>query len=147
MGTFALEHLRSGDVGKALTAYQQHDRIRTYDRAQQAKAHVVDDWLTARANGTDVIMVASRNADIADLNNLAQRHLVEAGIVHGPARAVVVEIVVETSKRPTRCCSCANDRRLGVHNGMRVTIESVHPMRSVDLTVTTSDRHRIDVPR
>jgi ATP-dependent exoDNAse (exonuclease V) alpha subunit len=47
----ALEQLRSGDVGKALAAYQHHDRMRTYETAPMAKAKVVDDWLAARVLG------------------------------------------------------------------------------------------------
>jgi TrwC relaxase/AAA domain/UvrD-like helicase C-terminal domain len=143
----ALEQLRSGDVGKALTAYQEHDRMRTYETAHGAKAHVVNDWLTARADGTDVIMVASRNADIADLNNLAHRHLVDAGIVQGPARMVEVDDRRREFQAGDEVLFLRNDRRLGVRNGMRATIERVHPMGSVDLTVTTTDRQRIDVPR
>ena len=143
----ALEQLRSGDVGKALAAYQQHDRMRTYETANVAKATVVDDWLAARANGTDVIMLASRNVDIADLNELAHRRLVDAGVVHGPARVVDVEDRRREFQAGDEVLFLRNDRRLGVRNGMRATIERVHPMGSVDLTVATSDGQRIDVPR
>ncbi len=143
----ALDQLRSGDVGKALTTYTQHDRMRTYETSSEAKARMVDDWLTARANGTDVIMLASRNADIADLNELAHRHLVKAGVVHGPARVVDVDDRRRESEAGDEVLFLRNDRRLGVRNGMRATIERIHPMGSVDLTVTTSDRLRVDVPR
>ena len=143
----ALEQLRSGDVGQALTAYQQNDRMRTYETARAAKAHVVDDWLTARAQGTDVIMLASRNADIADLNELAHRQLVAAGVVHGPTRVVDIEDRRREFQAGDEVLFLRNDRRLGVRNGMRATINRVHPMGSVDLTVMTTDRQRIDVPR
>ncbi len=143
----ALEQLRSGDVGKALTAYQQNDRMRTYETASDAKTHLVDDWLKARANGTDVIMLASRNADIADLNELAHRHLVVAGVVRGPARVVDVDDRRREFQAGDEVLFLRNDRRLGVRNGMRATINRVHPMGSVDLTVMTTDRQRIDVPR
>ncbi len=143
----ALEQLRSGDVGKALTAYLEHDRMRAYETANEAKTQVVDDWLAARANGTDVIMLASRNADIADLNNLAHRYLVETGGVQGPARIVEVDDRRREFQAGDEVLFLRNDRRLGVRNGMRATIERVHPMGSVDLTVTTTDRQRIDVPR
>ena len=143
----ALEQLRSGDVGKALTAYQQHDRVHTYETANEAKAQVVGDWLAARANGADVIMLASRNVDIVDLNNLAHRHLVGAGVVHGPARVADIDDRRREFQAGDEVLFLRNDRRLGVRNGMHATIERVHPMGSVDLTVTTSDRQRIDVPR
>ena len=143
----ALEQLRSGDVGKALSAYQQHDRVRTYETARDAKARVVDDWLAARATGSDAIMLASRNVDIADLNNLAHRHLVDAGVVHGPARVVEVDDRRREFQAGDEVLFLRNDRRLGVRNGMRATIERVHPLGSLDLTVTTTDRQRIDVPR
>lgn len=143
----ALEQLRSGDVGKALTAYQQHDRMRTYETSAEAKARLVDDWLAARAKGSDAIMLASRNADIADLNELAHRHLVEAGVVHGPVRTVDVDDRRREFQAGDEVLFLRNDRRLGVRNGMRATIESVHPIGSIDLTVTTNDRQRIDVPR
>lgn len=143
----ALEQLRSGDVGKALTAYQEHDRMRTDETAPEAKARIVDDWLAARANGNDVIMLASRNADIADLNNLAHRHLVEAGVVQGPARMVEVDDRRREFQAGDEVLFLRNDRRLGVRNGMLATIERVHPIGSVDLTVTTTSSQRIDVPR
>ncbi len=143
----ALEQLRSGDVGKALTAYQQHDRMRTHETARDAKAYLVDDWLTARAQGTDVIMLASRNADIADLNELAHRHLVVAGVVRGPARVIDIDERRREFQAGDEVLFLRNDRRLGVRNGMRATIDRVRPLGSVDITVTTSDRQRIDVPR
>ena len=82
----ALEQLRSGDVGKALNAYLSNGRIHALATAAETKTRMVDDWLAARANGADAIMLASRNVDIADLNDLAHRHLVDAGVVHGPIR-------------------------------------------------------------
>ena len=142
----ALEQLRSGDVGKALAAYQQHDRMRTYETAAMAKAKVVDDWLAARAKGTDVIMLASRNIDIADLNALAHRRLVEAGVVHGPARIVDVGDRRREFQAGDEVLFLRNDRRLGVRNGMRATIERVYPPGSVALTVATNEQQRIDVP-
>ena len=146
MERVALEQLRSGDVGKALTAYQQHDRMRTYETAHEAKARIVDDWLSA-SHGNDVIMLASRNADIADLNRLAHRHLVEAGVVHGPARVGrLATNAVESSKPATKCCSSATTVASASATAC-VQRSSGAPVGSVDLTVTTSDRQHIDVPR
>ena len=121
--------------------------MHTYETANEAKAQVVEHCLAARANGTDVTMLASRNVDIADLNELAHRHLVEVGIVHGPVRIVDVDDRRREFQAGNEVLFLRNDRRLGVRNGMRATTERVHPMGSVDLTVTTSDRQRIDVPR
>jgi ATP-dependent exoDNAse (exonuclease V) alpha subunit len=91
-------------------------------------------------------MLASRNIDIADLNALAHRRLVDAGVVHGPARVVDVDDHRREFQAGDEVLFLRNDRRLGVRNGMRATIERVHPMGSVDLTVATSDGQRIDVP-
>ena len=121
--------------------------MRTHETSREAKVRVVEDWLAARATGSDVIVLASRNADIADLNDLTHRHLVDAGVVHGPARPVEVDDRRREFHAGDEVLFLRNDRRLGVRNGMRATIERVHPMGSVDLTVTTTDRQRIDVPR
>ena len=96
----------------------QHDRMRTYETAHETKANMVEHWLAARANGTDAIMLASRNADIADLNELAHRHLVEAGVVHGPARVVDVNDRRREFQAGDEVLFLRNDRRLGVRNGM-----------------------------
>ena len=121
--------------------------MRTYETAHDAKAHVVNDWLNARAHGTDVIVLASRNADIADLSELAHRHLVVAGVVRGPARVVDVDERNREFQAGDEVLFLRNDRRLGVRNGMRATIEQIHPESSFDLTVRTSDQQRVAVPR
>ena len=92
-------------------------------------------------------MLASRNADIADLNELAHRHLVAAGVVGGPARVVDIDDRRREFQAEDEVLFLRNDRPLGVPNGMRATVDRVHPIGSVDLTVTTTDRQRIDVPR
>jgi len=40
---------------------------------------MVDDWLTQRANGHDVLMLASERATVAELNRLSRAHLVARG--------------------------------------------------------------------
>ena len=115
-----------------------HDRIHTFGTAAETKARLVDDWLSARANGSDVVMLASRNGDTADLNDLAHRHRVEAGVVHGPARIIDVGDRHRELQEGDEVLFLRNDRRLGVRNGMRGTIEQVHPLGSVALKVMTT---------
>jgi hypothetical protein len=120
----ALRLLREGHADDALSAYAAHGRVVTGASAEAVRSRMVADWWAAqRVERADVVMVACRRADVRDLNERARALRVAAGEVSGaelvlPGGAVAVGDRVMTRR---------NDRRLGVRNGSRGTVNSVDP--------------------
>ena len=121
----ALEELRRGDVGAALVAYRSNDRLVSAPTAIDVRRTMVADWWSHRLTGDSVAMSAYRRDDVDDLNGRARAYLVRAGEVTGP------ELVV--ADRPFQAgdqiVCLKNDRRIGVCNGTRATIDAVEPER------------------
>ena len=96
---------------------------------------MVADWWSHRLAGDTVAMTAFRRNDVDDLNGRARAYLVRAGDVSGP------ELVLDD--RPYQAgdqiVCLKNNRRLGVCNGTRATIQAVDPDRAT-LTITFDDR-------
>jgi ATP-dependent exoDNAse (exonuclease V) alpha subunit len=117
----ALAELRTGDPRAAFDAYQAHGRIHHAKDRDWLRERLVSDWWASRAQGTQSVMVATRNADVEDLNRRARQHLAAAGllvadqiVLGGRAFAVGDEVLA------TR-----NDYRLAVLNGNRATITRI----------------------
>lgn len=73
----ALDDLRNGRVAEAVAAYGTNGRIITADNADALRQRLVDDWFNAP--GVDKVMIATRRADVADLNDRARALLDAAG--------------------------------------------------------------------
>lgn len=73
----ALNDLRNGRVSEAVAAYGANGRIITADNADALRQRLVDDWFAAP--GDDKVMIATRRADVADLNDRARALLDAAG--------------------------------------------------------------------
>jgi conjugative relaxase-like TrwC/TraI family protein len=139
----ALDLLRDGDVLTALDAYDAAERLHLLDDAPTARTSIVADYLDARGSGGDVVMLATRRADVRALNALARRALLESGEL-GDA----VEV---TSRRGGRSewrvgdavVVTANHYPLGLINGSRGHLSKVS---EGGVTVTT-DTGQIEVPR
>ena len=63
----ALTHLRHGNTTDALNAYQSHDRVRRYDRHDDAVTHLAARWAadTIGRDPLQVIMLAATRAEVA----------------------------------------------------------------------------------
>lgn len=139
----ALDLLRDGDVMTALNAYDAAGRLHLLDDAPAARMGIVGDYLDARGSGGDVVMLATRRADVRVLNALARRTLLDAGelgdAVSVPSRRGgrsewrVGDAVVVT----------ANHYPLGLINGSRGHLTKV---AEHGVTVAT-DTGQIEVPR
>ena len=70
--------LRDGDPRAALVGYARHDRITVTHRDEEARERLVSDWIAQGATD-DVVMLAHRRRDVADLHLRARRHLRIAG--------------------------------------------------------------------
>ncbi len=120
----ALDELRHGNPGTALTTCHQHGRIRTADTPEQLRDRLVDDWWhTATDDLPASIMIALRRSDVADLNHRARTAMLTAGRLTGPAlHAGGLEL-----RAGDRIVCLRNAPRLGVVNGTRATITRIHP--------------------
>lgn len=117
----ALELLRGGQAGDALSTYHEHGRLVVTDTADQQRERMVTDWQTARGDGRNVIMIALRRADVAELNQRARAYMTATGqlgadvvVVHGQPIAVGDQVV-----------ALHNHTGLGVTNGTQGVVANV----------------------
>lgn len=137
----ALEELRCGDVDSAFAAYRDNDRVVQAPTAIDVRRAMVADWWSHRLAGDTVAMTAYRRNDVDDLNGRARAYLVRAGQLSGPK--LVLDDRPYQSGDQIVCLK--NNRRLGVCNGTRATVQAVDPDRGT-LTVTCDDR-RVLLPK
>ncbi len=136
-----LAELRTGDPDRALDAYIAHDRIHHADSDDDARDLLVDKWMTARADGANVLMVAGRLADVDDLNRRAryvlwdESHIGEDLVMLGGRAFAVRDTVL----------ALRNDYQLGLLNGTRGVVERIDTSRH-EITLTTTSRQSLVVP-
>lgn len=118
----AVVELREGRAAKAIERLSQHGRVVTAATAPAARARLVGDWLAARDDGQDAVMIASRHKDVNDLNDTARQALLHRGDVAGPA----VDANGRHFAAGDRVMALRNNRRLGLTNGHRGTVLAAH---------------------
>jgi ATP-dependent exoDNAse (exonuclease V) alpha subunit len=139
----ALAELRDGDVGAWLGAYREHDRIRGGRDAESTRAQLAEDWWqTMREHpGADVVMVAHRRADVADLNARARDRLSRGGLLGDEELHVAGRSFAEGD----RVIACRNDHRAGVANGTRGRVVDIdHERSSVVVELDRGERVELD---
>lgn len=121
--------IRRQDVA-GLDDYAAHDRIRSGDRQAMIEA-VYDHWADGYLSGRDSLMVARTNEAVDELNQRAQRLLVELGRVEaggiaiaGGAVANVGDVVI--TRHPDRRIRVSGATR-HVRNGARWRVVEVGP--------------------
>jgi ATP-dependent exoDNAse (exonuclease V) alpha subunit len=129
----ALDHLRNGQVDRALALYDTHERIHIAPDEAAAVERLVSDWWTSR--GGDAVMIAARRSDVARLNVAARARLRAAGDlgaeelrINGAGYAAGDHIVIRR-----------NDPQLGVCNGDPGVVTSIDARRR-HLTVDVGER-------
>jgi hypothetical protein len=128
----ALQELRTGNVERALSAYENHDRVTVAKTAIDVRNQMAADWFAATLAGDRVVMIAAWRFDVGDLNQRARRHLSDTGALAGPSLSTG-DVTLQAGDR---VLCLRNARRLGVQNGTVATITriDVHT-RSLDLRV------------
>ncbi|HVU75161.1 MAG TPA: MobF family relaxase [Mycobacteriales bacterium] len=143
----ALSSYRTGDVGGALDAYLEHERVHTANSADELTKTIARDYLTATEHGRDVLVLAPLRRDVAALNESIRTGLIAEG------RLGRDELVIATrDARGDNSTSgdlrlrvgdqvmvTANDTTLGVVNGSRGTVTSVDAGRQA-LTMLIAGR-------
>jgi ATP-dependent exoDNAse (exonuclease V) alpha subunit len=138
----ALTELRSGDVQRFLRAYHRHDRIHTFDTADELRTQLVADWHEAVVRGEDTVILAMHRKDVDELNRRARESLLADGRLNGPMLAVgEQEFGVGDQVLMLR-----NRRAVGLLNGMRGTVSAMDPSRGT-MTVSLANGSEIPVPR
>lgn len=133
----ALATLRAGDVTTALDAYSRHRRIHTAATPSDLQARVAADYATARGRGQDVVLLASRRADVAALNRAVRDHLIATGAL-GPDE---LAIGTQRYRAGERVILTANDHQRALFNGTRGTISAID-LASRRLELSTDDGRR-----
>jgi conjugative relaxase-like TrwC/TraI family protein len=139
----ALTALREGRVQEWADAYRDHDRIVTGTDAASVRAQLVDDWHNAcrQHPDEDVVMLAHRRADVADLNHRARERLRTAGQLgkdelHAAGREFAVGDRVVTAR---------NNRARQITNGHRGTVTGLDAER-LTLTISFDDSSERALP-
>ena len=125
----ALGHLRNGDVDPALELYRREGRIHDTGNTRD---QLVTDWIAARGDGAESVMLASTHVEVDDLNQRARRAMRGRGelgsdqvVINGRGFAVGDEVL-----------ALRNDYPNGVLNGTRLRVTAVdveaRQLRSVD---------------
>ena len=112
----ALADLRAGEVGRFLTAYQKNGRIHIGDTADSAKQKLISHWSTQLRFKRDVVILALRRDDVADLNRLARGKMID-GRRLGPEALIAGDRVV----------CLRNQRADGLLNGLRGVVAAIDP--------------------
>jgi ATP-dependent exoDNAse (exonuclease V) alpha subunit len=129
----ALDHLRNGQVDRALALYDTHERIHVAPDEAAAVGRLVSDWWTSR--GGDAVMIAARRSDVARLNAAARARLCAVGDlgpeelrINGAGYSAGDHVVIRR-----------NDPQLGVCNGDRAVVTSIDARRR-QLSVAVGER-------
>jgi ATP-dependent exoDNAse (exonuclease V) alpha subunit len=128
----ALADLRAGEVGRFLSAYQANGRIHIGDTADSAKQKLISHWSQLRVH-RDVVILALRRDDVADLNRLARREMLNSRRL-GPEALIAGDREFRTGDRVV---CLRNQRADGLLNGLRGVVTALDPdARSLTVRLT-----------
>lgn len=137
----ALADLRAGEVGRFLAAYQANGRIHVGDTADSAKQQLISHWSTQLRFRRDVVILALRRDDVADLNRLARREMLN-GRRLGQEALIAGDREFRTGDRVV---CLRNQRADGLLNGLRGVATAIDPSAR-SLTVRLTDGTDRTVP-
>jgi Ti-type conjugative transfer relaxase TraA len=137
----ALADLRAGEVGRFLTAYQAHGRIHIGDTSDSAKQQLISHWSTQLRFKRDVVILALRRDDVADLNRLARREMLKGRRLGQEALASGAR----EFRTGDRVVCLRNQRADGLLNGLRGAVTAIDP-ETRSLTVRLIDGSERIVP-
>lgn len=148
----------------ALETYRERGRIDITDDRDDARAQLLDRWwedLHPTIDGdeqqepvdpTSVLMLAGRRADVHHLNDAARERRITAGEVN-PQRSTTAVVLRDDSEEVEHEFDVAagdrvvlrrNDRDLGILNGQRGRVDTVH--RDGGITVRIDDGGTVQLP-
>ena len=137
----ALADLRAGEVGRFLTAYHAYGRIHIGDTADSAKQQLISHWSTQLRFRRDVVILALRRDDVADLNRRARAKMLD-GRRLGPEALIAADREFRTGDRVV---CLRNQRADGLLNGLRGVVTAIDS-EARSLTVRLTDGAERIVP-
>jgi hypothetical protein len=125
----ALSQLREGNAEGYLGHAAREGRLLVADDATQAKERLLADWWSAAGEGNlrEVVMLAHRRSDVAELNEGARALVRLAGRL-GEQELVAGE---REFRAGDRVVCRQNDSALRVCNGTRATVRDVEPVLGI----------------
>ncbi len=137
----ALAELRRGDSDQAIDSYVAHDRVHVASSESEVREQLIEEWMNARVEGENVLMVAPRLADVDDLNRRARVILRLEGYL-GDDRVLLAG---RGFAEGDDVLALRNDYRVGLLNGTR-GIDRPDRRGARTLTVHCDDGERFVVP-
>jgi conjugative relaxase-like TrwC/TraI family protein len=115
----AIDDVRAGNLGRAIAAYAEHDRIRAFEAKDDRDRALVADWWEAHQAGERPVIYAHRRAQVDQLNQVCQRLRAEHGQL-GPERLAVGDRSFAVGDAVVLGANARD--RLGVVNGTTAVI-------------------------
>jgi hypothetical protein len=151
----ALRELRDGDVAKALSAYARHDRLRITDGVGELTTRLLTDYeehlMSYRPE--QVLVIASSRGDARRLNAQLRQRLLERGRLGTDELRIPLTDHRDGSVRGERgyrvgeqVLVTVNDYPLGLLNGTRGTVTTLHPSEQA-VTVRLDDGRQLHLDR
>lgn len=137
----AAKMVREGEGRQAISVYQGAERVTVSDDPLARRGAMVADWWQSFERGSDALMIAKRNAEVAELNALARDRMRAADrlgaeeIEVGEARFAVGDQVI------TRI----NDQRQNIYNRERWRVAEVDTESGSAVLVGIDTRGRVCV--
>jgi conjugative relaxase-like TrwC/TraI family protein len=137
----AAKMVREGEGREAVSVYQGAERVTVSDDPLARREAMVADWWQSFERGEDALMIAKRNAEVAELNALARERMAAAGrlgaeeVRVGEASFAVGDQVI------TRI----NDQRQNIYNRERWHVAEVDAESGSAVLVGIDTRGRVCV--
>ena len=137
----ALAELRRGDSNQAIDSYVAHNRVHVASSESEVREQLIEDWMNARVEGENVLMVAPRLADVDDLNRRARVILRNEGYLGDDGVLLAGRGFAEGDD----VLALRNDYRVGLLNGTRGSIEQIDLARRT-FTVQCDTGEQVLIP-
>jgi hypothetical protein len=117
----AAKLIREGSGREAISVYQGAERVTVSDDSAGRRAAMVADWWERYREGADAQMIAKRNAEVRELNQMAR----EKTRVEGKLGAQEIKVGAARFAAGDQVITRINDQKLQVFNGERWRIAEV----------------------
>jgi conjugative relaxase-like TrwC/TraI family protein len=115
--------IREGEGREALAIYQGAERVTVSDDPLARRQAMVADWWRSYERGEDALMIAKRNAEVAELNALARERMKAVGRLRGEE----IEVGEARFAAGDQVITRINDQRQNIYNRERWRVEGVYP--------------------
>ncbi len=115
------KRIREGEGEQAIRLYRSEERVIVAPDPQARREVMVSDWHQAHERGTDAVMIAKRNAEVDQLNELARAKMKAAGRLG----AGEVEVGGRPFAAGDEVITRVNDRKAAVYNRERWQVVEV----------------------